>query len=70
MQQLTPFIDKVASPYLSGFRKKHSYQDVLLNFVEKNVKWLLRGWGIRLIPWSYHRLQVGFGGVCRCIRVS
>ena len=21
-------------------------------------------------PWSYHGLQVGFGGVCRCMRVS
>ncbi len=35
VQQLTPFLDKVASPHLSGIRKNHSCQDVLLNFVEK-----------------------------------
>ncbi len=29
VQQLTPFLDNVASPYLSGFRKNHICQDVL-----------------------------------------
>ncbi len=35
MQQLTPFLDKATSPHLSGFRKIHSCQDVVLHFVEK-----------------------------------
>ncbi len=36
--QLKPFFENVYSPYLSGFRKNHNCQDVLLRFVEK-CKW-------------------------------
>ncbi len=33
--ELRPFLETAYSPHLSGFRKNHSWQDVLLRFVEK-----------------------------------
>lgn len=35
IDQMSEFFDRIASPYMSGFRKSHNCQSVLLRFVEK-----------------------------------
>ena len=38
VQQLSLYFDDIFSPYISGFRKKHSCQDVLLHYTENCKK--------------------------------
>ncbi len=41
IDQLSPFLGSVYSPYVSGFKKKnHDCQNVLLRFIEK-CKWVI-----------------------------